>query len=254
MTDQRYSNSTFQVEYPYNKSTITRSGHEIDINDTPGHESLRFMHTRGTGVEINETGGWSQVVADNATNYFKKGLTETVEGHKDVKIAGNLNSNVDNSINDVTGGDRNLSQGGALTIATGGARHDHVSDDLTVTIDGNHTLGLSGDAYLSTGGDQVNHVGGTKKEFIGESQTTATGNVEIINTGNTYRIKTGTFIVEANSIILRTSTGGSISLSALISMISPGALSITAGLNASVTAASVNITGPTGVNINQYVE
>ena len=253
MTDQRYSNSTFQVEYPYNKSTITRSGHEIDINDTPGHESLRFMHTRGTGVEINETGGWSQVVADNATNYFKKGLTETVEGHKDVKIAGNLNSNVDNSINDVTGGDRNMAQGGSLIIATGGTRLDHVSDDMTVTIDGTHTVAIAGDASYSTTGDHVSLVNGTKKEILSEVQTTATGNIEIINTGNVYRIKTGTFIVEADAIILKTSTGGQISLGALISLLSPGAVSITAGLRASITAADVSITGPAGINLNNIL-
>ena len=102
--NNRHPDSDFNAQYPYNQSTLTRSGHEIHINDSPGSESLKIAHRKGTYVEINQDGRWIQTVVEKGYNYYKDGLTETVDGHKDIKIAGNLNSNVDNSINDVVGG------------------------------------------------------------------------------------------------------------------------------------------------------
>ena len=59
--NRRHPESTFEATYPYNQSTITRSGHEIHINDTPEKESLRVAHTKGSYVEIDKDGRTSPI-------------------------------------------------------------------------------------------------------------------------------------------------------------------------------------------------
>lgn len=207
-TNKRYPDSTFAVQYPYNQATITRGGHEIHVNDSPGEESLKIAHTKGTFVEINKDGRWTQVVVEKAYNYFKDGVTETVDGHKDVKIGGNLNHNVDNSINDAVGGERIISTGGDLLISTGGARIEHTSDDKAESVDGKFIGTYAKDHNISVGEDQVSLVNGIKKDLIGSDwQVTSQANVEIINTNGTFRIKCKEFIVEAETISLVTPKG-----------------------------------------------
>jgi hypothetical protein len=226
-TNKRYPDSTFSTEYPYNQATITRSGHEFHINDAPDNESLKISHTKGTFVEINKDGRWTQTVVEKVYNYFKDGYTETVDGHKDVKIGGNLNHNVDNSINDVVGGERTIATGDTLVITTGGARVDHTSDDKTETVDGDLTLAVTGDSLNSVVGDQVNQISGIKKDILSDWQLTA-DNIEMLNTEGTFRIKTGQFILEADSILIKTSSGATISLSNLLNILVDGTATISA--------------------------
>lgn len=238
----RYPPSTTVVEYPYNQATCTRSGHEIHINDTPGSESLKVSHKIGTFVEINETGRWNQVVVGKSYTYFKDGVTETTDGNKDVKVAGNLNHNVDNSINDAVGYDRHVSTGGDMTVKTGGAKIDHTSEDSTETVDGDKTLAIQSNNYVFVSGEQVNYVGGPKKDLLSDDwQVTSQGSVEVLNTNGTFRIKTQNFIVEADSIVLKTSSGASLNLSSLIEMIVAGSINITSSANASIKAAAIHL-------------
>lgn len=226
-TNKRYPDSTFSTEYPYNQATITRSGHEFHINDAPGNESIKLSHTKGTFVEINKDGRWTQTVVEKAYNYFKDGYTETVDGHKDVKIAGNLNHNVDNSINDAVGGERTIATGDTLVITTGGARVDHTSDDKTETIDGDLTVAVTGDNLNSVVGDQVNQISGIKKDILSDWQLTA-DNIEMLSPKGTFRIKTGQFILEADSILIKTTGGALISLTNLLNILIPSTATISA--------------------------
>jgi hypothetical protein len=194
--NNRHPDSDFNAQYPYNQSTLTRSGHEIHINDSPGSESLKLAHRKGTYVEINQDGRWIQTVVEKGYNYYKDGLTETVDGHKDIKIAGNLNSNVDNSINDVVGGDRFITSGGTTTLSSGGARTDYIGDDMTEVVDGDKIASISGDHSFSVGGDQVSLVSGIKKDILGSSwQTTSGGDIEIINDNGVFKVNCNEFMI-----------------------------------------------------------
>ena len=194
--NNRHPDSDFNAQYPYNQSTLTRSGHEIHINDSPGSESLKIAHRKGTYVEINQDGRWIQTVVEKGYNYYKDGLTETVDGHKDIKIAGNLNSNVDNSINDVVGGDRFITSGGTTTLSSGGARTDYIGDDMTEVVDGDKIASISGDHSFSVGGDQVSLVSGIKKDILGSSwQTTSGGDIEIINDNGVFKVNCNEFMI-----------------------------------------------------------
>ena len=203
----KHPDSTAKTKYPYNQPTITRSGHEFQVNDTPGHESLKYAHTRGTYFEINETGRWTHVIEGKSYIYSKDGSSETVDGHKDIKVGGTFNVQVDGSTNEGVTGDKYISVGGMLTIANKHVRYDHVGDDFNETIVGNHVSEVDKNEHTSIHGDAVRSINGSETEVVGNQWTKTVGDdVELI-AGKTFHVKCKEFIVDAESIILRTSSG-----------------------------------------------
>jgi len=243
----KHPDSIFTSQYPYNQATITRSGHEIHINDTPGSESLKISHRMGTYIEIDSSGKWNQTVADKAYNYYKDGFSETIDGHKDVKVNGSYDLNVDGSIHEQTAGNRYSGIGGNHTVGVAGTQYTHTGLNKEESIDGFNIRSVLFDEHADITGDQVTHVGGVKTDIIGRgwSSKTGIGGVEIQSTGivnitcSAFNVITpfGTLSIGPTGITLN---------GALISFTSLGPASITA-------ATTVNVTGPAGVNINQYV-
>jgi len=205
--NQKHPDSSFSAEYPYNQATITRSGHEFHINDTPDNESLKVSHTKGTYVEVNKDGRWTQVVAEKGYEYYKDGLAQTVDGQYDIKIGGAHNLQIDNSSSEGITGDKYIGVGGSLVIGSAGARYDNCNDDRFDTIGGNKTSQVNGDDYESVVGDQVVNVNGTKTDVIGNDLAkTVGGNIEIVS-GGVIRFVCKTFIIDADEIILNAAAG-----------------------------------------------
>jgi hypothetical protein len=229
MTDNvRYPDSTFKAKYPYNQAIRTRSGHEIDINDTPDNESLKIAHTKGTFVEINKDGRWTQTVVEKAYLYFKDGLTETVDGHKDVVIGGALNLNIYNSTNENVSGDKYLGVGGQFITAADGPIFTQTNDDKYETVGGDNTASVDGDDHKSIGGDAVTRVGGTKADIVNTAwSVTSGGSIEMINEDGLFRIKCKNFIIEAETISLITPTG-IVNLAINADIIAAGKISLSA--------------------------
>jgi len=203
----KHPDSTFHAEYPHNHSELTASGHEFFVNDTPGHESLRRFHTKGTGEEINETGAITRVAVDVAHHYYADSLCETVDGHHDLKVAGALNVNVDGSVSDVTAGNRYLSSGGDQIGGVGGDRYIHVGGSDSTSVDGDLVYDVEGSRHASVLGDSVDQVqGGITQMASGDYFIAVGGGIEI-QADSDGRIKVANMTIEADSITLK--AGGS---------------------------------------------
>lgn len=101
--------SPFAAQYPYNKVTVSESGHVLEIDDTPGKERLHQWHRKGTYTEIDAEGNRVvKVVGD--------GFDVTV-GDKSIYVGGNANLFVKGNINVVAYNDVNLSVSGSLNMA-----------------------------------------------------------------------------------------------------------------------------------------
>lgn len=226
MSDPNTKNplSDFNGEYPYNKSTITRSGHEIEFDDTPGSERIKIAHTAGTYVEINQDGRRTKVVVGTEYDYYKEGLSETVDGHKDVKIAGTSNLNIDNSSNENIGGNKYVGIGGNNIDGVDGSRYNHTGENKQETIDGDSISSIGGDVHNNIDGDSVLSVGGNKTEILnGDCVIASAANYEI--TTGIFRVKCSNFIIEADTITLITSSG-TIKIDGGMNINSPGNISI----------------------------
>jgi hypothetical protein len=207
MTEKRHPDSTFEAEYPYNQATISRSGHEFHINDTPGKESLRAAHTSGTYVEIESTGRWVQTVVEKMFSYVKGTFTKTVDSHVDIKIGGTYTFNCDKSSYEAVALNKTSGVGGDLQDGVGGERDIHTEKDKYESVNGSSTSFVKGDVSDAVEGNVTNTIGGVRSEsIVGDWQVSSTASVEMVVDGK-FRIKCDQFIVDAREILM-TATGG----------------------------------------------
>jgi hypothetical protein len=212
-SNQRHPNSTFQASYPYNQATITRSGHELHLNDTPGHESIRLAHTTGTYFEMESSGRLVQVITEKFYNYIKSTSTQTVDSHYDLKIGGTNTLNIDQSSIENVGKDKTLGVGGNLIDGVAGVRELHTEGDKYETVNGDAALGIRGNRFESVEGDTVNSLTGVKSDILQSDWSVASQSGIEFNADGTVRIKCDRFIVDAREIVM-TTVGGDITITA----------------------------------------
>lgn len=203
----RNPDSSFNTEYPYNQATITRSGHEFYINDAPGMESLRIAHTKGTFVEINETGKLNLVAVDKAYFYYKDGVTDTIDGHKDVLIAGALKTTVENSMEEIVSGNRYNTIGGDGVLTVAQSYQETILNDHGEVVGGRRTTRIEGSSETSILGDKVETVEGVKVDGLSQDWFTKAGGGIEMQADGTVRFKCKRFVVDAEEIVLTTSAG-----------------------------------------------
>jgi hypothetical protein len=259
MTDNsRVPPSKFAASYPYNQATVTRGGHEIHINDTPGTESLRVMHTKGSYVEMDQTGNVTQVNIGKSFYYTQESFAETTEGHKDVFVGATSNEDVQGDARQVIGGSKYVGVGGDNFESVGGSKTTKTLNKYDIVV-GKESIDIGLNSEKNVGLYETNSVGLAKNDMIGlDWNVTAGKDIQMMNNG-IFHIKCGKFIVDAGSIFLNTPTG-IISLFAAIdiemnaggsaSMTAGGTASITAGAIASMTAGgSASVTGLVGASV-----
>jgi hypothetical protein len=259
--NRRYPESTFEAEYPYNQSTITRSGHEIHINDTPDKESLRIAHTKGSYVEIDKDGRTVVNSVGKGYYYFCDGFTTTVDGHHDLKVRGVMNVNIDGSVSEQTGGNRYMAAGGDFVLGVNGTLSQTVVADKYEAIGGDETVGITGAEYKSVGSESVTYVTGVKTEILGNDwAVTSGGNIEILSDGS-VRIKCKNFIIDAETITFNCPGGAftvsAQSLSAAIeassNITSGGDVNVSSSGSTTIQSGTVDING-SPVKINGVVQ
>jgi hypothetical protein len=246
----RHPDSVFNAQYPYNQSTITRSGHEIHINDTPGSESIKIAHTKGSYVEIGPSGETTMVSVDKAYHYYNDGFTETVDGHKDLKIEGGYNINTgDSGINQCTSGDMTVTAGGEIIIGSSETVHIHSNDDLSLTTEGDLVSQISGSVYSTAQGESIETLVGSKTiNALGDIALTTLGGASIAGV-------TGVAINGGTDVSIFGGVDVSVSAAGIVEIVSPVAIKLSVGPAGApvssivLTPAGIIITSPT-VTIN----
>lgn len=85
--------SSYNAEYPHNRVIQTRSGHAIELDDTPNHERIHIYHKSGSYIEINNDGQFVmksvkdniEIVQNDKTLFCKGILTIDCEGNVTVR-------------------------------------------------------------------------------------------------------------------------------------------------------------------------
>lgn len=72
----------YNAKYPHNRVIKTKSGHTIELDDTPDNERVHIYHKAGTYIEIDKEGRLS--IRTTGDSY------EVVEGDKHVYVEGNM--------------------------------------------------------------------------------------------------------------------------------------------------------------------
>lgn len=184
MTDTRLPDSTYDSEYPYNQTSVSRSGHEKHVDDTPGHERLREGHKSGTYWEVNETGRRVTLVVDDEYHYVNGGLTLTIDNNGDIKVSGNLRLVVQ----------------GDLYSEVDGTSYTITKKDATVVALGNSIQMVGKDAYTKVSGNMHTSVNGNMNAEV-------KGNLEVGVTGDTSIVSQGDIDLEGRQIRISATTG-----------------------------------------------
>jgi hypothetical protein len=116
--------SAYAAKYPYNKVISTKSGHEIEIDDTPGQERIHLYHRTGTYTEINKKGRRVsktvdddyEIIVKNKQVYIKGNLNIVVEGNAKVDVKGNVDLTAKGHINGETKSSLTLKSTAPMTL------------------------------------------------------------------------------------------------------------------------------------------
>lgn len=201
--------TTAKPEYPYNHATVTRAGHEMHWDDTPGRERIRMAHRTGTYFEIAEDGRKVELVQANEYKYVKGGLTLTIDKNGDIKIGGMCRV--------VIGGDTHVEINGNVTAAVSGSLNAsvyqnaevHAGQNATLTAGENITATAGQNIYASAGADLVAAVNGNMTTVVngnsdeivnGNKTTTVAGSYDIKVGGNKNVTVSGDYHLTASSI------------------------------------------------------
>jgi len=208
----RHPDSTFSTEYPYNQATVTRGGHEMHINDAPGKESLKIAHTKGTYVEIENNGRWVQVITEKCYSYIIGSLTQTVDGHIDIKVGGNQNLNIDGHSYETIAKTKRIGIGEDLIDGVGGNRSVHTIKDKYERIGENFVCTVKNDYRTAIINDKITSVGGNRQDNLqGDWSATVSGAVDMQVSGD-YRITCKNFTVNAAESVTITTGSGNVTV------------------------------------------
>jgi hypothetical protein len=87
--------SAYEAEYPHNQVYQSKSGHIVEMDDTPGHERVHIYHKSGTYTEINEKGRTVRKIVDNDYDIVAKDREVYIGGKVNIVIKGDATIKVE---------------------------------------------------------------------------------------------------------------------------------------------------------------
>jgi hypothetical protein len=141
--DTRTDKSTYDSEYPFNKVTESWSGHQWQVDDTPGKERVFGRSSAGTFIEVSSDGKVAIVTVGDMKVANKAGVTLSIDENNDVKISGHNRMMVAGGAHIEVAGDAGIAVGGDTAIAAVGKVNIRAAASY---------LGVDGDLNINAGG------------------------------------------------------------------------------------------------------
>jgi len=175
--------------YPYYTTTQSRSGHIIDLNDTPGSENLMIRHNSGRGINIQPDG--KILISSAARADVVDGSYDLIVGTDGTLTFGNLKINVQGNLDLNVGGDFNLQAQG---------KTESISGDSVQLVQGNKTTTVSGNnADTIVGADTRTALAGQAIAVKGPQQTMVEGSSFTNVSGAFTQTSQGTMSMSGNA-------------------------------------------------------
>ena len=154
-------------EYPLNQISKSKSGHIIEVNDTPNGERIMIRHNNGGGIELRDDGSIfvsameQKVELIGAEHHIvvENDGTMIYKGNLDLKVSGDfnvdcLNYNVNvrgNKTETIKGSDRS-NIGGTKGTMVGESMSTTVTEQVTDTFLGGHSHNIKGTHSMNIDG------------------------------------------------------------------------------------------------------
>ena len=167
-----------QSQYPLNQVQESRSGHVIEIDDTPAGERILIKHRTGAGVEMRTDGTIVVATKNNLVTIVQGESKLIVEGDAQLTYNGNLDIDV--------AGDYNLNVGGNFNIDVAGDILTEVDGNFREKIHGNHGSNVDGNRSSTTTGTTAHTtLGGFNNIVKGDFRNAVEGATSIMSSGQT---------------------------------------------------------------------
>lgn len=154
--------------YPLNTVTETRSGHIIELDDSPGHERINFRHRTGSKIEVLPDGS----IVMRSTNK----AYEIVASDKEVSIRGSVNVVIGSNANIRVQGDANMEVDGDLNQLVNGNHNLEVVGNQSVSVRGNQKTRVTGGALHEVRGNEIRrHLSNYRERTVGEHRSEVGG-------------------------------------------------------------------------------
>ena len=106
----------FKGKYPHIKTMSTESGHQVELDDTPGEERVMVRHKSGSYVEINKDGRVVIKSVDDEYIIAEKDLTSYSKGNSKFESKGKMTIKVAGKCEIIATGDCLVSSGTTLSL------------------------------------------------------------------------------------------------------------------------------------------
>jgi len=108
------------TKYPHNTVIETKTGHIIEIDDTPGNERIHIFHTSGSFTEFRPDGSVSTKITANEYKVVNGSKHELINGQYALTTDGDQNFASGGDYNQVAGGGVNIGSGDRISLKAGG--------------------------------------------------------------------------------------------------------------------------------------
>ena len=193
--------------YPYNQVDESRSGHIIEIDDTPGGERILIKHRTGAGVEIRPDGSVVVATRNNLVHIVHGDNKVIVEGDAHLAYNGNLDIDVSGDMNVKVGGNYNVEVGNDEKHTVSGNRRNKVYGNSGDAVIGNRSETTTEVFTETTLGNKNSIVGGNHKEMIEGTNTVSSSGDMKIATQATGAISANNMNVAGQNISVFGATG-----------------------------------------------
>ena len=157
--------------YPYNQVDESRSGHVIEVDDTPAGERILIRHRTGAGVEVRPDGSVIVATRNNLVHIVHGDNKVIVEGDAHLAYNGNLDIDVSGDMNVKVGGNYNVQVGNDLKNTVNGNRRDRVHGNSGDIVTGNRSQTTAGVVTETALSNRHVIVDGNNKEVIDGTNT-----------------------------------------------------------------------------------
>ena len=193
--------------YPFNQVDESRSGHIIEIDDTPGGERILIRHRTGAGVEVRPDGSVVVATRNNLVHIVHGDNKVIVEGDAQLAYNGNLDIDVSGDMNVKVGGNYNVEVGNDERHTVSGNRRNKVYGNSGDAVVGNRSETTTEVFTETTLGNKNSIVGSNYKEVIAGTNTVSSAGNMKITTQATGAINANNMNIAAQNMSVFGATG-----------------------------------------------
>jgi len=165
--------SSFKAEYPNNRVIRSRTGHTIELDDTPDAPRVHIRHSSGSKIEMRPDGS---IVIKSVKDSF-----EIVGGKKDIAVIGDCNVTVQGNLKATAKGSIDLAGENNVSVVAKGSLY--LQGDNGIKISSGKATSIEGPGGMSITQGSLSVIGN------GTIGTGVTGN--IVAGGKNFAFKNG---------------------------------------------------------------